>query len=257
MLTTPDDELNARSQRGERSMKNTTVWTAAFLTMIAMAVFGFGNAVALAEEETAPEPTTEATTETAPEPLHVDAKGATVRLAYNTEGWVVLGYKTATNSVDQDWMLLEIGMTLMKGQANQSCTRGQITLLTPSGLVIPMATQKEFTEAGRLSALNKRGDMQRDTINYFPVGTTTACRIGYFSDPTDSSLKPFEQFEVAYGRGCVGRIFFNVPDGIQKGQYYLVVHLDNSTIHVPFKIADNKELEKMYKDFNKMKKERK
>jgi hypothetical protein len=234
-------------------MKNTTIWTAAFLTMIAMAVFGFGNAVALAEEETAPQ----TTTEVPPEQIHVDAKGATVRLAYNSEGWVVLGYKAATNSVDQDWMLLEIGMTLIKGQANQSCTRDQITLLTPSGLVVPMATQKEFAKAGHLKALNKRGDMQRDTINYFPVGTTTACRIGYFSDPTDSSLKPFEQFEVAYGRGCVGRIFFNIPDGIQKGQYFLVVHLDNYTIQVPFKIADNKELQKMYKEFNKMKKERK
>lgn len=234
-------------------MKNTTIWTAAFLTMIAMAVFGFGTAAALAEEEAAPE--TEA--EAAPNPIHVDAKGATVRLAYNDEGWIVLGYKAANNSVDEKWMLLEIGMTLMKGQANQTCSRGQIALLTPSGLVIPMATQKEFAEAGHLKALNRRGDMQRDTINYFPRGTSTPCRIGYFSDPTDSSLKPFDQFELAYGRGCLGRIFFNLPDGIQKGQYYLVVHLDNSTIHVPFKIADNKELHKMFKEFNKMKKEHK
>lgn len=217
----------------------------ALCVLIALTLSGIGTAVGLAEETAEPEK------------LIGDMKGAYVRLVYNSEGWVVLGYKAANNSLDQEWLLLEVGMTLVKGQQNQTCTRDKVSVLTPDGEVIPMATQVEFGKAGHLKALNKRADMQFDNINYFPTGTTVPCRIGFFSDPTDSSLKPFDQFELAYGRGCLGRLFFKIPGGIKMGQYFLLVQFDNSLIQVPFKIMTSKEASDQYKAWQKMIKEQK
>ena len=43
--------------------------------------------------------------------------------------------------------------------------------------MIPLATQKEYAEAGYLPALNMRAKVQRDPINYFPVEASRACAI--------------------------------------------------------------------------------
>lgn len=226
-------------------MNHRNCWNAAFIALIALALTGLGAAVGLAEETAEPEP------------LIGDMKGAYVRLVHNSEGWVVLGCKAANFSLEEEWMLLEVGMTLIKGQKNQTCTRDRFSVITTDGEIIPLATQVEFGEAGHLKALNRRADMQRDNINYFPTGTTIPCRIGFFSDPTDSSLKPFDQFELAYGRGCVGRLYFKIPGGIKMGQYFLLVQYDNSTIKVPFKIMTAKEAKENFKAFEKMQKEAK
>ena len=45
--------------------------------------------------------------------------------------------------------------------------------LRSGGKVIPLATQREYAEAGYLTALNNRAKVIRDTINYFPVTPAT------------------------------------------------------------------------------------
>lgn len=215
-------------------------WSAALFTLIAIAAAGVGAGVALAEEEAAPVVVLQ----------RAEMKGAYIRVAYNAEAWVVLGFQTANYSLGEDWMLLEVGMTLLKGQKNQNCTRDKLSLLTPNGDIVPLATQVEFGAAGHLKALNKRGDMQRDNINYFPPGTSTGCRIGFFADPTESSLKPFDQFELAHGRGCLGRLFFKIPGSIQYGQYWLIVEFDNSHLKVPFKVLTEKDAKANFKTWS-------
>ena len=39
-------------------------------------------------------------------------EGKFVRAAYNNEGYVILGYQVANRSVGEEWMLLEVGMTV-------------------------------------------------------------------------------------------------------------------------------------------------
>ena len=42
-------------------------------------------------------------------------EGQYVRVAYNNEGYISLGYKVANNSIGEDWLLLEIGATVLMG----------------------------------------------------------------------------------------------------------------------------------------------
>ena len=144
--------------------------------------------------------------------------GEFVRVAYNNEGYVTLGYRTANASVAEEWMLLDVGVTLRKGNKNQNMKRDAFSLILPDGSTIPMATQKEYNEAGSLRALNARANMSRDSINYFPVSANQACILGFFSDPTGPRRLSYDNFEVDMRRACVGRVFFDVPGKIQTGQ---------------------------------------
>ena len=91
--------------------------------------------------------------------------GEFVRVAYNNEGYVTLGYRIANDSPGEEWMLLEIGATVRKPSKNQTMTRNGISLMLPDGSTIPMASQEEFTKAGSLRALNARGNISRDSIS--------------------------------------------------------------------------------------------
>ena len=40
-------------------------------------------------------------------------EGKFVRAAYNNEGYVILGYQATNRSIGDEWMLLEVGMTIL------------------------------------------------------------------------------------------------------------------------------------------------
>jgi len=163
-------------------------------------------------------------------------KGEFTRIAYNNEGWVTLGYRTANGSQGDQWMLLDAGVTVFKGRPNQKLTRASFSVKMPDGSMVPMASQREFQEAGYLRGLNRRADTVRDSINYFPNQAAQACPMLFFSDPANSNgALSFDEFEVSWQRGCVGRLFFKLPDGqtIEPGQYWLSVKFAGSTVEAP------------------------
>jgi len=182
--------------------------------------------------------------------------GQFVRVAYNNEGYVTLGYRVANDSVAEDWMLLEVGVTLRAPTKGQKMTRDAFSLRLPDGSTIGLARQKEFGEAGHLPALNTRGNMVRDSINYFPVQANKPCAIGFFSDPTNRARAiAFDQVELSSNRACMGRLFFKVPGQIQTGQHYLIVKFEDSVIEVPFRILTKAEEKEFRKNWKSLKKE--
>ena len=221
-------------------MKNTTL-----VTLIALLAIGAGTVGA--QDIKKPEPTV---------PEIFTLTGEFVRVAYNNEGYVTLGYRVANDSVAEDWMLLEIGVTMRAPTKAQTMTRDSLSLMLPDGSTIGLATQKEFSEAGYLPALNTRGNMIRDSINYFPVQADRPCAIGFFSDPTNRvrSLS-FDQVDLSSNRACMGRVFFKVPGKIQTGQHYLLVKFDNSMIEVPFRSLTKAEEKEFRKNWKSLKKE--
>ena len=179
-------------------------------------------------------------------------EGRFVRAAYNNEGYVILGYRIANDSVGEEWMLLEIGTTVMDGVPNYKLIRDAISLTTPDGTKVPLPTQEEYGKAS-LRALEKRASFVHDSINYFPPMAHDACRIGFFSD-LDSRGLPWDQVELSSTRACMGRMFFKVPGGIQYGQHWLDVKFEKSLVRVPFRILTKEEyklLDKNYKDISK------
>jgi len=185
-------------------------------------------------------------------PQIMTMEGRFIRVAYNNEGYATLGYRVANLSVGQEWLLLEIGLTLRDGMPEYTLTRDALSLETPDGKTIPLASVEEF-RAAPTAALVKRAEMTHDRIDYFPPQATHACRIGFFSD-LDSGAKAWDQVSLNPESGCLGRIFFHVPGGIQRGQHWLNVKFAQSLVRVPFRILTDEEyklLDKNYKDIEK------
>ena len=116
-------------------------------------------------------------------PQIMTMEGRYVRIAYNNEGYVTLGYKLANLSVGEEWMLLEVGFALREGMPDYELTREAISLETPDGKTIPLPTIEEFRK-GDVRALQMREKVQRDSINYFPPNAHRACSIQFFTDVT-------------------------------------------------------------------------
>jgi hypothetical protein len=181
-------------------------------------------------------------------------RGEYVRQAYNEEATLIIGYRTANLSVGQEWMLLEAGFTVLPGN-NQQIKRDQFMLETPDGTIIPMATQTEAqAETATLKALNRRADIQREPIDYFPPQVQVATPMSFFANPAEPGALPFDQFGASAEQGRVGRLFFKVPGGIQYGRYLLHLKLAKGKLVVPINIMTKEELKeakKMYDEFVK------
>ena len=74
-------------------------------------------------------------------PQLMTIEGEYVRVAYNNEGYVSLGYRTANQSVGEKWMFIEIGATMREGKPNYTLTREALSLETPGGQTVPVADQ--------------------------------------------------------------------------------------------------------------------
>jgi hypothetical protein len=185
-------------------------------------------------------------------PQAMTMEGRYVRIAYNNEGFVTLGYKLANLSVGEKWMLLEVGFALRDGVPDYEMTREAVSLETPDGKTIPLPGIEEY-RAANLSALKQRERVQRDSINYFPPNATRACPIQFFPD-LDQRAMPWDRVELSDQRACLGRLYFPVPDGITYGQHWLDVKFAKSVVRVPFRILTKEEdklLDKNYKDIKK------
>jgi hypothetical protein len=183
-------------------------------------------------------------------------EGKFVRAAYNNEGYVILGYQAANRSIGEDWLLLEVGITVREGVKDYNLRRDAISLETPDGKTLPLPTIEEHRK-GNTQALQQREKVQRDSINYFPTSASRACAMTFFPDLTSRAM-PHDDVELSSTRACLGRLYFHIPTGIAYGQHWLNVKFQESLIRVPFRILTKEEeklLSKNYKSISKQVKE--
>jgi hypothetical protein len=185
-------------------------------------------------------------------PQIVTLEGKFVRAAYNNEGYVILGYQATNRSVGEEWMLLEVGMTVLGKTPDYRLTRDAISLETPDGKTLPLPSVNEQRE-GNPTAIQQRAKVQRDSINYFPSSAHRACGILFFPELGSRAL-PYDEVDLSTDRACLGRFYFRIPGGITFGQHWLNVKFQNSLVRVPFRVltADEEQLlSKNYKSIEK------
>jgi hypothetical protein len=177
-----------------------------------------------------------------------------VRVAYNNEGYVILGYQIANRTIGEDWIMLDVGLTLMKGVPNYTLKREALSLDTPDGtLPLPSIAEYRQNEA-KLQPLQQRMKVQRDSIDYFPPWTHGANRLGFFSD-LGSRAMPWDQAEVTNSRACLGQLYFHIPGGTKYGQYWLNVKFAQTTVRVPFRLLTDEEEKTLGKNYGSIKKQ--
>jgi hypothetical protein len=182
--------------------------------------------------------------------------GEFVRVAYNNEGYATLGYRLAQEQVDKEWMMLLVGVTLRKPTEPYKLTREALSITTPDGTKIPLATQQEYSAGGaEVRSLTRRAQTVRDSINYFPLEADRPCGLQFFADPGSGGPKlAWDSTELDWQRACAGRLFFRVPGGIKVGQHWLNIQFAGSSLEVPFRLLteeEEKEFRKTWKDIKK------
>ena len=187
-------------------------------------------------------------------PQIMTLEGKFVRVAYNNEGYVILGYQIANRTVGDDWIMLDVGITLMEKTPDYTLKREAVSLDTPGG-PLPLPSIAEYREnEAKVQALQNRMKVQRDSINYFPPWTHGANRLGFFSD-LGSRAMPWDQAEVTRSRACLGQLYFHVPGGTKYGQYWLNVKFAQSVVRVPFRLLTDEEEKTLGKNFGDIKKQ--
>jgi hypothetical protein len=144
-------------------------------------------------------------------------------------------------------------MTLQEGVKSYKLKREHLTLKTPDGTVVPLATQQEYMADSYLRALNQRAKVVKDSINYFPAGAGRPCAMQFFADLDKPGLA-YNEVDMTDTRDCMGRLYFKVPGGIQVGQYWLQVQFATSMIQVPFRVftkEQEKDFRKQWEDLKK------
>ena len=185
-----------------------------------------------------------------------------VRAAYNDEGYVVVGYRVANDSIGDPWMLLDVGIALGAGRKNQKVTRDEVSLSTPDGTTVPLPSNDEYVSASP-TAVEYRAYITRDPLA-FPGETAAAvnCRGPggtFFYDFGDTRLAevypPLDG--VALNPQCrwAGRLYFPVPGGIQYGEYFLNIKFDQTLIRVPFRIMTKDEEKALRANYGSIKKQ--
>jgi hypothetical protein len=225
-------------------MKVTSLWSLFVLGAVSM------GALTISGESSMQKPTVKVPEPGVPQIMTLE--GTWTRVAYNNEGYAILGYRLANLSIGEEWMLIEFGTTVRDGVPNYTMTRDHLSLETPDGKTLPLATVNEYRKAD-LRALENREKVQRDSINYFPPSAAEACRLGFFAD-LESRAMAYDQVELSSRRGCVGRLYFHVPGGITYGQHWLNVKFQKSLVRVPFRILtkdEEKLLSRNYSDIRR------
>lgn len=172
-------------------------------------------------------------------PEVVSVKGKFIRVAYNDEGFVVVGSMSPNRAVGGEWMLLDFAATVLDKTPNYTLTRDAITLETPDGRTIPLAPVIE-QRGGATQAIQWRAIRENPAIGYLPTFASEPCSIPFFYDEL-TRLPPVGEVELSSHRGCYGRIFFHLPEGIALGQHWLNVKFAGSLLRVPFTIMTPEE----------------
>ena len=165
----------------------------------------------------------------------VDRAGKFILKQFGPELWTVLAYRFANSQLGDEWMILEVGFSSPNG-INAKVTRDDIFLTTPAGNRIQLATQAAFTQAyGGLRSTISRANVDRDPLDYFPANRIE-CPIQFFVTPGGGVS--FDEVTLNEQRGCYGRLYFQVPGGIQAGRWVFGVDQPESEIRIPFELGE-------------------
>jgi hypothetical protein len=187
-------------------------------------------------------------------PQIMTLEGKFVRAAYNNEGYVILGYQIANRTIGSDWMMLDVGITLMERVKSFDLTRDALSLDTPDGTVALPSIKEYRQNESKVQQLQMLMKVNRDSINYFPPWTNGVNRLGMFAD-LGSNAMPWDQAEVSNNRACVGQLYFSVPSGTKYGQYWLNVKFPQSVVRVPFRLLTDDEEKLLGKKYGDIKKQ--
>jgi hypothetical protein len=163
----------------------------------------------------------------------VDRTGRTMLRYRGPELEVTLSYGFANANLGEEWLFVDTAIT---GNLRESVEvkREKIAVRTPSGDIVPLASQREFGEAyAKLGGALARADIASQPIGNYPERHEVG--LNFLVVPgTGIAL---ESAWVNDRNVAIGRLFFDLPMGVQAGPYELRIDLKETQIRIPFRLG--------------------
>jgi hypothetical protein len=156
--------------------------------------------------------------------------GATAIVYKGPQIDVALSYRFAKLNHSGNWLLLDTAMT---ANAPVELPRTAISVRTPGGQVVPLASPEAFNNGYReLNATIARANVAREPMGYLIPHRYR--RMGFFAERGHGLEWPSVWLDDWHN--TYGRLFFQLPDGVQKGNYELLINLKEGQVAIPFTI---------------------
>ena len=176
-----------------------------------------------------------ATTPAMPSPITepvIDRPGRYIVRYRDTVIEVVLDTRFAAKNLGEEWLILSAAMSGMTGGATK-VRRDLTSLRTPDGRTIPMPTYREFNAAyNELAPAARRAALASDPLD-FTRGGRRDCLIDFFPLP-GSGRSSNTALNVTKNELCVGKLYFPVGNGVQPGNWKLIIEFEETEAVVPF-----------------------
>jgi hypothetical protein len=145
---------------------------------------------------------------------------------------VVLDTKFAASSLGAEWLVLNAAMSGMTGGATM-VERELVSLRSPDGRTISMPSYREFNTAyTELASTARRAALASDPLG-FTRGGRRDCLIDFFPLP-GSGRSARTALHVTKNQLCVGMLFFPARNGVQPGNWKLIIEFEETEAVVPF-----------------------
>ena len=149
-----------------------------------------------------------------------------------------VAYRQGKKIVAEEWLILAVELTSPRGSGPTIVDRDAISVYTPEGRRLALASQDEFVRNFTRLRIPVEQTLQflpllyRVEPNRMPSDrwfyAVSAENIGFDEIPMNSSQKFW------------GPLLFSVPGGVQPGRWRLVIELEESRPDIPFTIEVNK-----------------
>lgn len=156
--------------------------------------------------------------------------GATAIVYKGPQVDVALSYRFARLNPSGNWLLLDTAMT---ANAPIELPRTAISVRTPSGEIVPLASPEAFNNGYLdLNATIARANVAREPMGY--LIPRRGRRLDFFPERRLGLMFPsawLDEWHTTYGR-----LFFQIPDGVRKGNYELLFNFKEGQVAIPFTI---------------------
>jgi len=145
---------------------------------------------------------------------------------------IVIDTKFASTNLGDEWLILNTAMSGMTGAASK-VERDLMSVRTPDGRTIPMPSYREFNAAyTELASTARRAALASDPLD-FTRGGRRDCLIDFFPLP-GSGRSARTALNLSKNELCVGMLYFPVRNGVQPGNWKLIVEFKETEAMVPF-----------------------
>jgi len=145
----------------------------------------------------------------------------------------IVAHSSGGRSVGEEWLVLGVELTATESAGPVVVKRGDITVRTPGGRRLRVASQNEFRENfPRLQIPTERTLANLPLLDRYKLNRDFPCDQWFFAAPPE--VLAFDEIPISSSQICSGPLFFRVSGGIQPGRWRLIIELEESRADIPF-----------------------